>query len=96
MLNLYRALLALRRREPALSVGDYGRIEAHGDVLLYERTYESRRLLICLNMAGRAMQAVALPAAADVYFPPIQAGSPAGHARTLRLEGGRRIVLAVS
>jgi alpha-glucosidase len=50
MLALTRALIALRRREPALSVGAYGLVEARGDVLLYERCHGARRLAVVLNL----------------------------------------------
>jgi alpha-glucosidase len=56
MLSLYRALLALRRAEPALSVGSYVPVEgAEEDVLAYERRDEAtgRRLLVALNLGGR-------------------------------------------
>jgi alpha-glucosidase len=51
LLNFYRKLIALRRCEPALTQGDYGLIEARGDVLVFERRYENRRLAIVINLA---------------------------------------------
>ncbi len=62
MLSLHRALLALRRAEPALSVGSYAPVEgAEEDVLAYERRdgAAGRRLLVALNLGGRER---ALPA----------------------------------
>jgi alpha-glucosidase len=56
MLSLYRALLALRRAEPALSVGTYASIAVGVDeVLAYERRDEAtdRRLCIALNLGNR-------------------------------------------
>jgi alpha-glucosidase len=50
MLSLYRALLALRRGEPALSVGRYDEVKSTESLLIYERRYRQRRLLIALNM----------------------------------------------
>ena len=58
ILSLYRALLALRRAEPALSVGDYAPLIASEQILAYERRIGSRRLLIVLNLTGRPAQAV--------------------------------------
>jgi alpha-glucosidase len=52
MLSLYQALLALRRVEPALSVGTYAAITVEAtDVLAYDREDEAtgRRLRIILN-----------------------------------------------
>jgi alpha-glucosidase len=62
MLSLHRTLLALRRAEPALSVGSYTHVEgADEDVLAYERRDDAtgRRLLVALNLGGRER---ALPA----------------------------------
>jgi len=78
ILNLYRALLTLRHKETALAVGDYGRVENHGDVLLYERVAGSRRFLICLNMTGNAAPPLAVPPAGLVL---------STHARPQRIAG---------
>ena len=51
MLNLYRLLLKLRRREPALSIGSYGPGATTASVLAYERRHAERRLLIALNLS---------------------------------------------
>lgn len=56
MLSLHRALLTLRRAEPALSVGSYVPVEGtEEDVLAYERRDDvtGRRLLVALNLGGR-------------------------------------------
>ena len=52
MLSLYRALLRLRRAEPALSIGSVGLADGSGHVLAYQRQYEDSRLLIALNLSG--------------------------------------------
>jgi alpha-glucosidase len=56
MLALYRALLALRRAEPALSVGALDAVAAEGDVLTYERRHPAtgRRLRVALNLGAEA------------------------------------------
>jgi len=51
MLSLYRALIALRRREPALSVGVHVKAEAIGSVLTYRRFYAGRWITVALNFA---------------------------------------------
>jgi alpha-glucosidase len=56
MLSLHRALLALRRAEPALSVGAYAPVAgAAEDVLAFERrdVETGRRVLVALNLGGR-------------------------------------------
>jgi alpha-glucosidase len=52
ILSLYRALIGLRRAEPALSVGSYTAVPADGDVLAYIREHQGSRLLIALNLGG--------------------------------------------
>src|SRR5205823_6408061 len=53
MLSLYRALLRLRRTEPALSVGTYTEVTSTDTLLAYERRHLDGRLLIALNMSNR-------------------------------------------
>ena len=60
VLNLYRELLALRRQEAALSVGDYRSVGAQGSVMAYERTAGPDRFLVVLNLGH---QPSAMPAA---------------------------------
>ena len=60
MLNLYRALLRLRRTHPALSIGDFLPVECEGDVLAYERSHRGEKLLVALNL-GDEEQALLLP-----------------------------------
>lgn len=50
MLSLTRALLALRRREPALSLGDWVPLEMTTGVLSYARTSSDRRFIVALNL----------------------------------------------
>ena len=51
MLSLYRALIALRRHEPALSIGAHVKAEAIGSVLTYRRFHAGRWLVIVLNFS---------------------------------------------
>jgi alpha-glucosidase len=52
-LSLYRALLALRRAEPALSVGSYRERWVDPQLFMYERIEGTRRLLIALNFSEK-------------------------------------------
>ncbi|WP_174285255.1 alpha-amylase family glycosyl hydrolase [Sphingomonas bacterium] len=65
MLHLYRSLLALRRANAALSVGDFALVEADADVLAYERRSAAERLLVVLNL-GAERRRFRLPAGAMV------------------------------
>ena len=55
MLNLYRALLALRRATPALAMGGMTLLDAPPGVVTYERFAEGRRLRILLNLTGQSV-----------------------------------------
>jgi alpha-glucosidase len=57
MLSLYRALLALRRREEALASGEWQPVAAGEQVLLYGRRRGSRALAVALNMTAEATEA---------------------------------------
>jgi alpha-glucosidase len=57
MLSLYRALLALRRREEALVSGQWEPVAAGEQVLLYERRRGSRAVGVALNMTPKASEA---------------------------------------
>jgi alpha-glucosidase len=57
MLSLYRALLALRRREEALVSGQWEPVAAGEQVLLYERRRGSRAVGVALNMTAKASEA---------------------------------------
>jgi alpha-glucosidase len=50
-LELYRALIALRRATPALQHGSYRSVHAAPDVFAYTREHEDERVLIALNFA---------------------------------------------
>jgi len=52
MFQLYRRLMDLRRKRPALSLGSYGSVRADGNLLVFTREYERERLLVALNFGG--------------------------------------------
>lgn len=49
MLALYRRLIDLRRREPALAVGEYETLYAENGVYAFVRRHLGRRLIVALN-----------------------------------------------
>ena len=61
-LRLYRALIALRRRMPALRHGSYRSVHAAPDVFAYVREHQGERVIIVLNFAPFPR---ALPAEAE-------------------------------
>ncbi len=52
ILNLYKAMIELRRKLPQLVSGDYVPIAAEGDLLLYRRRSEGESVTIALNLGG--------------------------------------------
>ena len=52
LLNLYRELIALRRRKPCLQHGEYRPRRAQHDVFSFERSLGETEILICLNISG--------------------------------------------
>jgi alpha-glucosidase len=56
MLSLHRQLIALRRSEPALSVGTYTPVVSDGDILAYIREAQGKRFLIVLNLGQHSGQ----------------------------------------
>jgi alpha-glucosidase len=50
MLTLYRRLLALRKSEPALSIGDYHHVPTEGNLLAYLREWGERQFLVVMNL----------------------------------------------
>lgn len=57
ILNLYRALLRLRRASPQLSLGEYQPLATEGELLLYRRQHQGRSLLIALNLGDQPISA---------------------------------------
>jgi alpha-glucosidase len=67
MLSLYRELIALRRREPALSIGVHVKAEAVGSVLTYRRFHAGRWITVALNFADEP-QTFSKPADQDTVL----------------------------
>jgi alpha-glucosidase len=60
LLNWYRDLIELRKREPALHAGTYQRICVEDGVFCYFRDWQRDRVLVALNFSG-APRRVSLP-----------------------------------
>jgi alpha-glucosidase len=63
ILNLYRRLLAARRRSPALSTGSWSPLPSPPDVLAYQRAADDDRRLVIVNF-GDGEASVPAPDAA--------------------------------
>jgi alpha-glucosidase len=55
ILNLYKALIRLRKKWPQLVSGAYVPVAAQGDLLLYRRQHESGALMIALNLGAEPL-----------------------------------------
>jgi alpha-glucosidase len=55
ILNLYKALIALRKKLPQLMLGDYLPIAAEGDLLLYRRQSGAKAVMVALNLGAEAI-----------------------------------------
>jgi alpha-glucosidase len=53
ILNLYKALIGLRRKLPALQWGDYVPVAAEGDLLIYRRERDGGSVTIVLNLGDQ-------------------------------------------
>lgn len=84
MLRLYRDLIALRRTEPALSVGDYRTVHVDDDVYCYARERDGRRLVVSLNLSAEAQT---VPETGQMLFSTVP--GPHAGASTLAPNEGR-------
>ncbi|MFM2043333.1 MAG: hypothetical protein RLY86_1909 [Pseudomonadota bacterium] len=98
LLSLTRRLTALRRREPALSLGDIHLIPATGTLLAYERRHGERRLLVALNLGGTAATLDLPPGdrIGDVLLTTGGGDGPAPDATRVTLPGGTGMVVALA
>ena len=47
--DLYQALIQLRKDSLAIRQGDYNVLYSKGNVLIYERSYKSEKVIVALN-----------------------------------------------
>src|SRR5579885_3110436 len=52
ILSLYRALIGLRRAEPALGTGRYEPVVTSGELVAYLRTHGGKRFLVALDLGA--------------------------------------------
>jgi alpha-glucosidase len=65
ILNLYRALIGLRKKLPQIATGAYVPIAAQADLLLYRRESEGKAFVIALNLGDQPVSIAS--AAAGLY-----------------------------
>lgn len=94
VLALYRALLELRRREPALWRGGYVPVAATETLLAFERRAEAERLLVILDLSGRGGALTTPPGTIILATDGIGSGEQVGGALTISPNQGLIIRLA--
>jgi alpha-glucosidase len=94
MLSLTRALLELRRREPALSIGDWAPLAVEEDILVYARTWRDQRFIVALNLqsAPRAVRRRELAGRVALSTRAARAGERIGD--RLELAGNEAVIIA--
>ncbi|HEX5871890.1 MAG TPA: DUF3459 domain-containing protein, partial [Longimicrobium sp.] len=95
MLALHRALLDLRRREPALSVGDWAPVDADGDVLAWLRSHGGSRFLIALNL-GAEPASLEFDGSGEVVMSTIAAESARRVDGTVDLRGDEGVIVRLA
>lgn len=56
ILLFYKNLLALKKKEKALSQGRQERLRGHEKALCYLREFDEKRFLVCINCTGRKIK----------------------------------------
>jgi len=92
LLNLHRALICLRRREPALTLGEYGTLAASDQVFAYERRSGGRRLVVALNLTGGPARFEGV--AGRILLSTVRAHDGRGVGGTLILDANEGVVIA--
>jgi alpha-glucosidase len=93
MLSLYRALIRLRRDSEALSIGEVRLLAATEHVLAYERRLGSERLMIALNMTGKATTLRVANAAGEVLLSTYLDDASSLNGEEIRLRADEGLVL---
>jgi alpha-glucosidase len=96
MLSLYRALIALRRVEPALTIGSHLRAVAEGDLLILDRAWRGRRITVVLNFSGEPGSfSLAATGPVEILLSTALDRSGPLERTTLALRGNEGVVLAL-
>ncbi len=92
MLALHRALLALRRREPALMLGSWVALPATDNMLAYSRTLGADSFVVALNLDATPSSLV-LPGSGTIALTTALTRSGEAVSGTLMLEGDEGIII---
>ena len=94
LLTLYRRLLALRRRSPALHSGDYRLLAVQGGVLAYARSAGTERMVIAVNLAPEPQEVVLPGVTGAIALSSDGDGEASRFGGALVLEPGAGVIIA--
>lgn len=95
MLTFYHGLIELRRRTPALAVGNLPLVSSTGDVLVYVRESGTTRVLVALNLGVEAREIQLYePGRIVLSTDPNRTAQPVS--ATLELEGDEGVIVELN
>jgi alpha-glucosidase len=97
ILNLYRALIKLRKQTPALVSGAYVPLAAEGELLLYKRQDDEGSLLIALNLGGDALsvRSNTIGLGGEILLSTLMDRQGEAVGETLELRGNEGVIIAL-
>jgi alpha-glucosidase len=98
ILNLYRALIKLRKETPALVSGAYVPIAAEGDLLLYKRQDGQGSILIALNLGDQpvSIRSDTIGLSGEILLSTLMDREGEAIGETLDLRGNEGVILGPS
>jgi alpha-glucosidase len=95
ILNLYRALISLRKNSPALTLGGYVAIDAKDQLLLYKRQHAAETIWIALNFGADpiSVSSDTIGFSAEIRLSTLMDRGGDAVGETLELRGNEGVVL---
>jgi alpha-glucosidase len=95
ILNLYRALIKLRKQTPALVSGAYVPLAAAGELLLYKRQDDKGSLLIALNLGDEpiSVRSDSISLSGEILLSTLMDREGEAVGETLELRGNEGVIL---
>jgi alpha-glucosidase len=95
ILQLYKALIALRKQSPVLQSGDYVPVAADGDLLLYRRWRDGATVTVVLNLGGEpvSLESSAKGLAGEIWLSTLMDRNGERIADTLDLRANEGVII---
>ncbi|MDP8923803.1 MAG: alpha-amylase family glycosyl hydrolase [Chloroflexota bacterium] len=94
LLSLYRRLLALRRRHPALHSGDYETLAVGDGVIAYRRAWAREGMAVVVNLANEPREAALDGVAGEVVLDTGGSRESAAFSGRIELAAGAAVIVA--